>query len=130
MVNLLLLGGIKTLLLGGFRSALLTALDEPLDLAGGVGLESLAVSDNLVDLGVADVALALHTLGGDQTLDLGGLGGLALAFTANDVLGDVVVLGKTEQLTDLGRALGTQTTGGSLIGESGNLSVTLFFIEK
>ena len=82
---------------------------------------------NLVDLGVADVALALHTLGGDQTLDLGGLGGLALAFTANDVLGDVVVLGESEQLTDLGGALGAQTTGGSLIGESGNLSVTLFY---
>lgn len=123
--NLLLLGGIETLLLGGLSGALFAALDEPLDLASRVGLEGLAVGDDLVDLAVADVALALHALGGDQALDLGGLGGLALTLAANDVLGDVVVLGETEQLTDLGGALGTQATGGGLVGETGNLGIAL-----
>ena len=124
--NLVLLGDLDALLLGGLGGAALAALDEPLDLASSVGLLSLAVSDDLADLGVADVALALHALRSDQALDLGGLGGLALTVAADDVLGDVIFLGEAEELADLGGTLGTQTAGGGLIGEAGNFLLALF----
>jgi len=121
----LLLGGIETLLFGGLGGALLTLLNKPLDFASGMGLLVVTVGDDLVDFTVTDVALALHTLRGDKTLDFRGLRGLALTLAANDVLAHIVVLGQAEELADLGGALRSQAAGLLLIGETGNVSITL-----
>lgn len=123
--DLLLLGGVDALLLGSLGGASLTLLDEPLDLAGSVGLLGLTVLLDLGDLGVAHVTLALHALRGDQALDLGGLGGLALTDAADHVLAHIVVLGEAEQLADLGGTLRSQAASGGLVGEAGDVSVTL-----
>jgi len=122
---LLLAGDVDTLLLGGLGSAGLALLDEPLDLAGVVSLFGLTVLHDLGDLGVAHVTLALHALRGDQALDLGGLRGLAFTDAADDVLAHIVFLGEAEQLADLGGTLRSQTASGGLVGEAGDVSVTL-----
>lgn len=66
--------------------------------------------------------LSLQGQGGDQSLDLGGLAnGLSLLVgegTGDDVLADIVVLGQIEKLADVASALGTQTTGDRLVGQS------------
>jgi hypothetical protein len=66
--------------------------------------------------------LSLQGEGGDQSLDLGGLAnGLSLLVgegTGDDVLADIVVLGQIEKLADVASALGTQTTGDRLVGQS------------
>jgi hypothetical protein len=75
------------------------------------------------------LALALETLGGNQTLDLGSLGVLLLALlddgTADDELADVVLLVETEEATDLGGTLGAETLGDNGVGETGELTLTL-----
>jgi hypothetical protein len=97
---------------------------------GGVGSLALGVVlgdggvvvglDLLLGLGAAllerlEVALALETLGGDETLDLGSLGvllaGLGLDLTADNVGTDIVLLGEVEELADLGSALGGKALG-------------------
>ena len=86
------------------------------------------MGDNSLDLGVADAALALQIGGGDQTLDLGGLEVLlavALDLTTDDELADVISLGQTEQLTDVGGTLGSQTAGFLLVSETGDVTLTL-----
>ena len=75
------------------------------------------------------MTLVLETLGGNQTLDLGGLGvfGLALAGdgTADDELADVVLLVETEETADLGGTLRTETLGDDAVGQTGELALTL-----
>jgi hypothetical protein len=75
------------------------------------------------------VTLALETLGSHQTLDLGGLGVILLALlgdgAADDELADVVLLVKTEEVADLGGALGAETLGNDCVGETGKLALTL-----
>lgn len=75
------------------------------------------------------LALALETLGGNQTLDLGGLGVILLALlgdgTADDELADVVLLVETEEATDLGGTLGAETLGDNGVGETGELTLAL-----
>jgi hypothetical protein len=75
------------------------------------------------------LALALETLGGNQTLDLGGLGVVLLALlgdgAADDELADVVLLVETEEATDLGGTLGAETLGDNGVGETGELTLAL-----
>ena len=67
---------------------------------------------------------------GDKTLDLGSLISLVTVvfeLAANNELGDVVLLGETEELADVGSSLGSKTAGNSssLVGQSGNILLTL-----
>lgn len=75
------------------------------------------------------MTLVLETLGGNQTLDLGGLGvfGLALAGdgTTDDELADVVLLVETEEAADLSGTLRTETLGDDAVGQTGELALTL-----
>jgi len=74
-------------------------------------------------------ALALQTLWGHQTLDLGGLEVWLLAFLGGDltldhVLADIVGLAQVEQLADLGGTLGSQAAGLSGVGQTGDVIIT------
>lgn len=75
------------------------------------------------------MTLALETLRGDQTLDLGGLGVLLLALlgdgAADDELADVVLLVEVEESADLGGTLGTESLGHDNVGQAGQLVLTL-----
>lgn len=75
------------------------------------------------------MTLALETLGGNQALDLGGLGVFGLALlgdgTADDELADVVLLVETEETADLGGTLGAESLGDDSVGETGQLTLTL-----
>lgn len=75
------------------------------------------------------LALALEALGGNQALDLGGLGVVLLALlgdsAADDELADVVLLVETEEATDLGGALGAETLGDNGVGQTGEVLGTL-----
>jgi hypothetical protein len=75
------------------------------------------------------VTLALETLRGHQTLDLGGLGVVLLALTgdgtADDELADIVLLVETEESSDLGGTLGTESLGVDNVGETRDVILTL-----
>lgn len=94
-----------------------------------VVVSSLASSLRAAALDGDPVTLALETLGGNQTLDLGGLGVLGLALlgdgTADDELADVVLLVETEETADLGGTLGAESLGDDSVGETGQLTLTL-----
>ena len=67
---------------------------------------------------------------GDETLDLGSLISLVtvvLELAANDELGHVVLLGKTEELADVGSSLRAETAGnsGGFISQTGDVLLTL-----
>jgi hypothetical protein len=92
-------------------------------------LRSIAGSLSTAALDGNALALALETLGGNQTLDLGGLGVVLLALlgdgTADDELADVVLLVETEEATDLGGTLGAETLGDNGVGQAGELALAL-----
>mmetsp|Transcript_25586 Transcript_25586/g.71551 ORF Transcript_25586/g.71551 Transcript_25586/m.71551 type:complete len:213 (-) Transcript_25586:112-750(-) len=76
-------------------------------------------------------ALALQLQGGDQALDLGGLG-VSLAGSISecaavgvDVLAHIVLLGQGEQLADVVRALGAAHAWDLTVGQTGELLLTL-----
>ncbi len=58
----------------------------------------------------------------DQSLDLGGLGSDGLAFlfdlSSDDESSNVVVLGQSEELSDLGSSLGAESLGELVIGQT------------
>src|SRR4051812_8403620 len=95
---------------------------------GGI-LRSIAGSLSAAALDGNALALALETLGSNQTLDLGGLGVVLLALlgdgTADDELADVVLLVETEEATDLGGTLGAETLGDNGVGQAGELALAL-----
>ena len=67
---------------------------------------------------------------GDKTLDLGSLISLVTVvfeLAANHELGDVVLLGETEELADVASSLGAETTrnSGGFIGQTGNFLFAL-----
>lgn len=96
---------------------------------GRVHLRSLAGSLSTTALEGNALALALETLGSNQTLDLGGLGVVGLALTGDgttdDELADVVLLVETEEAADLGGTLGAEALGDNGVGETGELTLTL-----
>lgn len=74
------------------------------------------------------VTPVLKSTGGDQALDLGGLGlGLSVLLnsTTNDVLANIVSLLELEQFADLGGTLGTKTERINGVGQSGERAVAL-----
>jgi len=75
-------------------------------------------------------AFALEGDWGDESLDFGcdGLGLLALLLdgATDDVLGDWVRLLEGEELADVVGALGTETTGDLLVGQTLDLALSLF----
>jgi len=76
------------------------------------------------------VTLPLEHGGRDQTLNLGGLqgGGLALLgrqWPLDDVLPDVIILVQVKELPDVRGTLGSQTPGDGVVGQSGDLGITL-----
>lgn len=94
-----------------------------------LNLRSLAGSLSAAALDGNPMTLALEALGGDQTLDLGGLCviGLALAShsAADDELADIVLLVKAEEATDLGSTLGAESLGNDGVSEAWELTLTL-----
>ena len=92
-------------------------------------LRSLTSSLRTTALDGEPVTLVLETLGSNQTLDTGGLGVVLLALagdsTADDELADVILVVETEETTDLGGTLGTQTLGDDGVGQTGQLALTL-----
>lgn len=70
----------------------------------------------------------LESAGGDQALDLGGLGlGLSVLLnsTTNDVLANIVSLLELEELADLGGTLGTKTERIDSVGQTGKRAFAL-----
>jgi hypothetical protein len=79
-----------------------------------------------------EVTAALETLGSNEALDLRCLGvGLCvlllrtLHLPANDVLADIILLAQVEEATDLGRTLGAETLGQDVVGQAGDIVITL-----
>lgn len=71
----------------------------------------------------------------DQTLDLGSLcpGFLSVNLregSVDNVLSDVIFLGKVKQLSDLAHPLGSQATRCGGVGKSGDLSLSLLYNHK
>jgi hypothetical protein len=95
----------------------------------GVVLRSVTGRLSTAALDGNALALALEALGGNQTLDLGGLGVVLLALlgdsTADDELADIVLLVETEEATDLGGTLRTEALGDNGVGEAGELALAL-----
>lgn len=76
------------------------------------------------------VSLPLKHDWSDQPLDLGGLILLLLAILKGQgpldhVLADIVILAQVEQFPDLAGALGSKSPGDGVVGESGDLTLTL-----
>jgi len=65
----------------------------------------------------------------DQSLDLGGLGSDGLAFlfdlSSDDESSNVVVLGQSEKLSDLGGSLGAESLGQLVVSQTFNIGFTL-----
>lgn len=82
----------------------------------------------LGDLASLVLLLAAESLVGDETLDARGLiEGLVtlLDLTADDVLGNIILLAENEGFLDLANSLGTESTRLLVIGETGNFILTL-----
>jgi len=97
---------------------------------------SVLISSILGLLGIAAlqrdaVTLVLETLRSNQTLDLWCLGVWLLALTlwlnlaTDNELADIVILGETEESTDLGGTLGSKTLWVYGVGNSWNILFTL-----
>lgn len=107
----------------------LLLLSEPLGhqllVLGGL---LLGVLDTSKLLGLA-LPLALEHEGGDKALDLGGLPDLlallVFELAGDDVLPNIVLLGEVEEVADLGGTLRTEAAGDRIVGESGDISITL-----
>jgi len=77
------------------------------------------------------MTLVLKTLRGNETLDLWGLGIWLLSFTlwlnltTDNELANIIILGETEELSDLCSALWTQTLGVNDVGDTGDIVLSL-----
>lgn len=116
-------GGLGVLgLVGGLL--LLEVLGEEL-LVSHVGLSGLLPGGNLALL---VVGLAAESLLSDESLDLGGLvEGLVtlLDLSADNVLGHIVLLAESEDLTDGAGSLGTESSGLLNVGEASDFAGAL-----
>lgn len=87
-----------------------------------VGGGFLLVSEDGFELCGLVGALALQGKGSDQSLDLGGLVAVLSLLggedTSDDVLADIVLLGKVEQFANVVGTLGTKTTRDRVVGEA------------
>jgi len=77
------------------------------------------------------VALVLKTLRSNESLNPGSLGvwllplALGLDFATNNELANIIVLGQTEEISDLGSTLGSESLGMGNIGQSSDITITL-----
>jgi len=77
------------------------------------------------------VTLVLETLRGNETLDLWGLGVWLLAFTlwlnltTDNELANIIILGETEELSNLRSTLGTKTLWVNDVGDTRDIVVSL-----
>ena len=76
------------------------------------------------------VSLPLKHDWGDQPLDLRGLILLLLAILKGQgpldhILADIIILAQVEKLPDLAGTLGSKSPGDGVVGESGDLTLTL-----
>lgn len=112
-------GGLTLLLLDA--STLLKKLGVCLCLTADLG--------GLTDLGCLTGSLALKHNRGDEALDLGSLGVRLATFllngTADNSLGNIVFLGKVEELADVAGTLGTKTAGLGDISQTRELLLAL-----
>jgi len=87
-----------------------------------VGGGFLLVSEDRVHLFCLAGALSLKGEGSHQSLDLGGLVAVLALLggegTSDDVLANIVLLGKVEQFADVVGTLRTKTTGDRVVGKS------------
>jgi len=97
---------------------------------------SILVCSILGRLGVSSlqcnaVSLVLHSLGSNESLDLGGLGvwlgALLLGhdFTSDDEFANIVLLGQAEESSDLGGTLRAKSLGVDHIGQARDIVVAL-----
>ena len=122
-IDLLLVGSLD----GG---SVLLLLGLTLGNQGVVLGDGLLLGQGVPLLQTPQVSLPLQPHGGDEPLDLGGLG-VRLAFilagnlTSDDELPDVVLLAQVEEPPDLGSPLGSKTLGEDGVGQTGDLLLTL-----
>ena len=82
------------------------------------------------------VTFALKALGGDKTLDLGGLSVFLLSLTAwsysaaDNKFPDIVLLVQSKELADLGSTLRPEPFGVNNICKAGKLAFTLLYDAK
>jgi hypothetical protein len=113
--------------LGLGRLGLGHTLGQNLSILVGLVLDLLSLAALESDA----MTLVLKTLGGDEPLDLGGLGvrrlalALGLDLATDDVLADIVILGEAEEAADLGGALGAEALGVHDVGQAGDVVVAL-----
>lgn len=105
----------------------LLLLGQPLRHQFGVSRLILLIPQHARHLGGLPGPLTLQGERGDESLNLGrltnGLPGLVGEGPGNDVLEHVVLLVQVEQLANLVGALGPQTTGHRIVGETGDGTV-------
>ena len=110
--------------LGDERTPSFPLLRQPLGDNLLVGSSLFFIAENTVELFCLASTLALKCERSHQTLNLGRLAhGLALLVgegAGDDILAHVVFLGEVEKLANVVGALGSKTTGDSLVGESWN----------
>ena len=75
------------------------------------------------------MSLSLESSGGDESLDLGGLGvGLSRLggnLSSDNELSDVILLGQVEEFSDSGSSLGTESLGEGDVGETWKVLLSL-----
>lgn len=89
---------------------------------------SVSLLSSVVDLLGLQSSLSLQSLRSDQSLDLWSLGeGLTVLLngTSDNVVSNVIVLGQTEELSDVVGSLRTQSLWGGDIGQTLNVRLTL-----
>lgn len=89
---------------------------------------SVSLLSSIVDLLGLQSSLSLQSLRSDQSLDLWSLGeGLAVLLdgSSDNVVSDVVLLGQTEELSDVVGSLRTQSLWGGGVGQTLNVLLTL-----
>jgi hypothetical protein len=95
----------------------------------GVLSSSVLLGLCVSELKGSEVSLALKSLRGNQTLDLGGFGVGLVALgdlTSDNKLTDIILLGQAKELSDVTGSLGSKSLGGRHVGESLNVVFTLF----
>lgn len=108
-----------------FSGLLLSVFFEDL-LVVSLGLSGSFPSGLLV--GLVD-SLSSESVVSDQSLDLGGLSsdGLAILFdlSSDDESSDIIILSQSEELSDLGGSLGSESLGDLVVSQTFNIGFTL-----